>query len=79
MNEFTDKMSKERESLTPKTGFNIVIFDGFSPPGEMLTLVDHVETREEAEKIADEVGTKEFPAYIYGGEDEVSEPSSDDG
>ena len=79
MNEFLDKMSKERESLTPKTGFNIVIFDSYSPPGEMLTLVDHVETREEAEKIADEVGTKEFPAYIYGGEDEVSEPSSDDG
>jgi len=68
MNEsYIEKIIKEKESLTPKTGFNIVLFDDYSPVGEKLTLVDHVETIEEAEKIAKKVTTNENPAYIYGG------------
>ncbi len=68
MNEsYINKILEEKESLTPKTGYNIVLFDDYSPVGEKLTLVDHVETEEEAEKVAKEVSTEENPAYIYGG------------
>jgi len=46
-----DDMLDETKEMTPKMGFNIVEFDDFAPPGEMLTLVAHTETREEAEKV----------------------------
>ena len=67
---YVDKIINETVELTPKTGYNVVQFDSFSKVGEMLTLIDHVDTREEAEKIAKEIDSKEFPAYVYGPENE---------
>jgi len=65
-----EKCLKERKELTPKKGFNVVIFDDFSPPGEMLTLVDHAKTYEDAKKIAKENEGESGPVYIYEAEEQ---------
>lgn len=44
-----EKMMDERESMTPDTGYNLVGFDDFEDPGEMLYLIGHFDTAEEAE------------------------------
>ena len=70
MASYLEKCLKERKELTPKKGFNVVTFDDFSPPGEMLTLVGHVETYEEAKKIAKENEGELGPVYIYEAEEQ---------
>ncbi len=55
---------EERKRMTPKKGFNIVTFDDFGRPGEMLELVAHADTMEEAERIKQAL--KGDTVYIYG-------------
>ncbi len=55
---------EERKRMTPKEGFNIVVFDDFGRPGEMLELVAHADTMEEAERIKQAL--KGDTVYIYG-------------
>lgn len=65
MNYF-EKALKEKEEMTPETGFNIVLFDDFAPIGEMLTLVGHAETRKEAERIKEEYEIKAEDGIVSG-------------
>ena len=55
---------EERKRMTPKEGFNIVAFDDFGRPGEMLELIAHADTMEEAERIKQAL--KGDTVYIYG-------------
>jgi hypothetical protein len=48
------QIRNEIKQLTPQEGFNIVLHDDFAPWGENLTLVKHVNTREEAELVQQE-------------------------
>ena len=50
--------------MIPKNGFNVCIFDDFGRPGQMLTKIAHVKTRQKAENIAKR--HKEETVYIYG-------------
>jgi hypothetical protein len=56
----------ERKEMTPKSGYTVVEFDDFAPPGENLTCINHFETRDDAEKFAKEKDSKELPVYVYG-------------
>jgi len=47
---FIDLALDERKKVTPKDGFNIVLYDSFAPPGENLTIIKHVDTKEETKK-----------------------------
>ena len=64
MKPYLKAVLEERERLTPEKGFNIVTFDDFGRPGEMLELVAHADTKEEAEKIKQAL--KGETVYIYG-------------
>ena len=64
MNYF-EKALKEKEEMTPETGFNIVLFDDFAPVGEMLTLVGHTETRKEAERKKEEYEINAEDGIVY--------------
>jgi len=66
---YIDVVAKERESMTPKEGFNVCTFDDFGRPGEMLTLIAHTDTKEEAEKIKARLEGE--TVYIYGYADET--------
>ena len=63
---YIEKCEDERKEMTPKTGYNVVQFDDFSPPGEMLTLIQHFEKKEDAEKFAKDNNSQEMPFYVYG-------------
>ncbi len=67
---YAQQCADEKAEFTPKTGYNVVEFDDFSPPGEMLTKIGHFDTREEAEKFAKENDSKDLPVYVYGPDDE---------
>jgi len=48
---------------TPEKGYNVCTFDDFGRPGEMLTLIAHADTKEEAEKIKQKL--EGDTVYIY--------------
>ncbi len=54
---------EERERMTPKEGFNVCVFDDFGRPGEMLELIAHTDTKEDAERIKQSI--KGAIVYIY--------------
>lgn len=70
MKNYIEVVMEEKERMTPKEGFNIVIFDDFGRPGEMLELVAHADTLEEAERIKQAL--KGDVIYIYGVENETN-------
>ena len=47
---FIDLAIEERKKVTPKDGFNIVLYDSYAPLGENLTIIKHVDTKEETKK-----------------------------
>ena len=59
------KILDEIKELTPQEGFNVVLHDDFAPWGESLTLVKHVNTREEAEMVQQEYEEKVKNGMIY--------------
>jgi hypothetical protein len=66
---YIDIILKEKKEMTPKTGYNVVEFDDFAPPGEKLTCINHFETRVEAEKFVKEHTSEDMTVYVYGPED----------
>jgi len=40
----------EMDKFTPETGYDLVMIDWFSLPGDKLSFIKHFDTREEAEK-----------------------------
>ena len=59
----------QREALTPKKGFNLVGVDTYGDPDDQGPyLVNHYDTRDEAEKAkaAQEKDDPETTFYIYG-------------
>ncbi len=66
---FFDLLEKEREEVTPEYGYNICMHDEFCRPGDSLTVIDHADTKEEAEKIAERLGSKSGHVYIFGNKD----------
>tara|TARA_Y100001936_G_C16013529_1_gene635065 strand:+ start:99 stop:335 length:237 start_codon:yes stop_codon:yes gene_type:complete len=65
MTDFIKDSMDEREEMTPDEGFNICLFDDFASPGEMLTLVAHTESLDEAEKIKKEYEEKVKNGEVY--------------
>lgn len=64
-----EEMRKDKGSVTPKTGYNVVGVDDFEPPGDQLYIIGHYESREEAEAaLARWKESHEDPAYVYGPE-----------
>ena len=63
-----DKMLANREACVPETGFNLVLFDDYEPPGEQLMVVSKHESEEDANKAKAEfeAANKGTAAYIYG-------------
>ena len=61
----TDDMLDEIDEMTPETGFNVCLFDDYSPEGEMLTLVGNYDTIENANYIKKECEKQGQEAYIY--------------
>jgi hypothetical protein len=59
------KILDEIKELTPQDGFNIVLHDDFAPWGENLTLIKHVNTREEAEIIQQEYEEMNRNGLVY--------------
>ena len=51
--------------LTTQNGFNVMLHDDFAPWGENLTLIKHVNTREEAELVQQEYEEKVKNERIY--------------
>ena len=64
MKPYAEVVLDEVKKYTPKKGFNVVTFDEFGRPGEMLELITHADTKEEAEKIKQTL--KGETVYIYG-------------
>ena len=65
MTDFIKDGMDEREEMTPDKGFNVCLFDDFASPGEMLTLVAHTESLDEAEKIKKEYEEKAKDGQVY--------------
>ena len=61
--DFFDLILQERKEVTPKTGFNICVYDGNAPLGENLTIIEHVVTEAETKKY-----TGKSKYYIFGKE-----------
>lgn len=55
---------EERARMTPKKGFNVCVFDDYGRPGEMLELIAHTDTKEDAERLKQSL--KGATVYIYG-------------
>jgi len=64
MKTYIEVVMEEQKRMTPKKGFNVCTFDDFARPGEMLELIAHTDTKEEAEKIKQKL--KGETVYIYG-------------
>jgi len=62
---YIDKMLDEREEMTLEEDFSVCIFDDFSPPGEMLTMVAICKTKEEAEEKKRDLEKNGSVVYIY--------------
>jgi len=62
---YLDICLKEREVMTPKTGFNVCEFDDFAPFGEKLTLYGHYDTYQEALKRKRELEAQGLDVVIY--------------
>jgi hypothetical protein len=63
MKSYIEVVMEEKKRMTPKTGFNVVAFDEYGRPGEMLELIAHADTIEEAEQIKQSL--KGETVYIY--------------
>ena len=48
-----EKRFAQKRQFTPEAGYNVVGLDDFEPAGEELYLIAHVDTREEAEALAE--------------------------
>jgi len=64
---YVDSILEEVELMTPKTGFNVCIFDDFGDVGEKLTVIGHFDSREEADDLVAEYDD-DITLYIYGSE-----------
>lgn len=64
---YVDSILEEVELMTPKTGFNVCIFDDFGDVGEKLTVIGHFDSREEADDLVAEYDD-DVTLYIYGSE-----------
>lgn len=53
----------EVKEFTPKMGFNLCSIDDFSPMGDCLCLIDHFDTKEEAEEAQKK---RQDKTVIYG-------------
>jgi hypothetical protein len=67
MTSYVEMVLKERAKYIPKTGFNVVTFDDYGRPGEMLELIAHVDTMAEAEQIKQTL--KGETVYIYSADE----------
>jgi hypothetical protein len=59
----------EKARFIPESGFNLVGFDWFELPGEKLYLIDHFDTRAEAEAALAKRGGGHDDTFIYGPDD----------
>ena len=59
---YIDLILEERKKVTPKDGFNIVLYDSLAPLGESLTIIKHVDTIEETKKYEKKPGYFIFEA-----------------
>ncbi len=61
-----EAMIAEKKKFIPTTGYNVVGVDAYAEPGEpALYLVEHVNTREDAERIVDRAKADGDRRYIY--------------
>ncbi len=56
----------EVKEFTPKKGFNLCSIDDFSPMGDCLSLINHFDTKEEAEAAQKSEQYKNLKTVIYG-------------
>jgi hypothetical protein len=63
MKSYIEVVVEEQKRMTPKDGFNVVVFDEYGRPGEMLELIAHVDTEKEANAIKQSL--KGETVYIY--------------
>jgi tRNA nucleotidyltransferase (CCA-adding enzyme) len=72
---YVDSIFEEVERMTPKTGYNVCMFDDFGDVGEKLTLIGHFKSKEEADDLVAEYDD-DITLYIYG-EDVAEEKQLD--
>jgi len=70
---FFDQAFSEVNEVTPKSGYNICLFDDFAPIGEKLSKVEHARTWAQAEAIAQSFEAYGAKVYIYGDHDEFDD------
>lgn len=62
---FFDAMMGEIYEMTPDYGFNVVIFDDYSPDGEKLTLIGNYDNEQDANTIKQQCEAQGKVTYIY--------------
>ncbi|TSA19245.1 MAG: hypothetical protein D4R72_00100 [Nitrosopumilales archaeon] len=63
----SDLMSgQEIDTMTPKTGYNIISFDDSQPVGAKLKLLDHAETNATAFQLKEQHANSESTIIIFG-------------
>ena len=60
---YFDYIIEEIEEVTPEEGYVICEFDDFGKMGEKLTILEYVNTEEEAKKIVESNSDKELVYY----------------
>ena len=63
--DFFDHILGEIYEMTPDYGFNVVIFDDYSPNGEMLTLIGNFDNEQDAQSIKQQCEAQGKVTYIY--------------
>ena len=63
--DFFDHILGEIYEMTPDYGFNVVIFDDYSPNGEMLTLIGNFDNEQDAQSIKQQCEEQGKVTYIY--------------
>ena len=62
---FFDAMMGEIYEMTPDYGFNVVIFDDYSPDGEKLTLIGNYDNEQDANTIKQQCESQGKVTYVY--------------
>ena len=69
MTTWMDAAADQMKQFTPKSGFNVVAVDQMALPGEALYLVDHFDSKDDAEEAAVAYQKKSGDkTYVYGAE-----------
>ena len=63
-----DKMLENKKACMPETGFNLVAFDDYEPPGEQLAVLANYDTEDEANAAKDAFVARNDgnAAFVYG-------------